>query len=187
MAFANPDPDAIRVLLKSAKNIAVGGFSPRPIRPSHKIARQMQRLGFRTIPVRPRISEGLGEKAYRDLASVPDRIDLVNLFRNGKYAPQVIDECLRLGVKNLWMQEGCVNEEVARARPRRRHEGGDGPLHPARLHTAVRAMKQKFTVFKQVGIMFRVRRVGGADLADRVKGVGSSNLPVLTLCVETTA
>jgi predicted CoA-binding protein len=113
MVFQNPDPEAIRALLKSVKNIAVVGFSPRPSRPSHNISRQLQRFGYRIIPVRPAIPEGLGEKAYRDLAAVPDRIDLVNLFRNGKYAPETVDECLRLGVKNLWMQEGCVNEAAA--------------------------------------------------------------------------
>ena len=113
MTFQNPGPDEIRALLKSVKTIAVVGFSPKPSRPSHNIARQMQRFGFRIIPVRPGVSEGLGEKAHPDLASVPERIDLVNLFRNGRFAPQVVDECLRLGIKNLWMQEGCVNETAA--------------------------------------------------------------------------
>ncbi|MGB7541343.1 MAG: CoA-binding protein [Burkholderiales bacterium] len=113
MSFVNPDPEAIRALLTSVKNIAVVGFSPMPSRPSHNISRQLQRFGYRIIPVRPAIPEGLGEKAYRDLGAVPDRIDLVNLFRNGKYAPETVDECLRLGVKNLWMQEGCVNEAAA--------------------------------------------------------------------------
>jgi predicted CoA-binding protein len=113
MSFENPDPATIRALLKTVKNIAVVGFSPAPSRPSHNISRQMQRFGYKIIPVRPGISGGLGEKAYRDLAAVPDRIDLVNLFRNGKYASEVVDECLRAGVKNLWLQEGCVNEEAA--------------------------------------------------------------------------
>jgi len=113
VVFVNPDPEAIRALLKSVKNIAVVGFSPRPSRPSHNISRQLQRFGYRIIPVRPAITEGLGEKAYSDLASVPDRIDLVNLFRNGKYAAETVDACLRLGVKNQWMQEGCVNAAAA--------------------------------------------------------------------------
>jgi predicted CoA-binding protein len=113
MQFTNPEPDAIRALLKSVKTIAVVGFSPRPGRASHNIARQMQRFGFRIVPVRPGISEGLGEKAYPDLASVLERIDLVNVFRSGEHVPEVVDQCLRLGIRNIWMQEGAEHEQSA--------------------------------------------------------------------------
>jgi uncharacterized protein len=89
------------------------GYSPKPGRASHSIARQMQRFGFRIVPVRPGVKEGLGEKAYPDLASVPGRIDLVNVFRASKHIPGVVDECLRLGLKNIWMQEHIWNEEAA--------------------------------------------------------------------------
>ena len=113
MSFANPEPDQIRDLLKGVKTIAVVGFSPKPGRPSHNIARAMQRYGFRIIPVRPGISEGLGEKAYPDLASVPDRIDLVNVFRASDNVPPVVDQCVRLGLKAIWMQDGVINEPAA--------------------------------------------------------------------------
>ena len=113
MSFANPEPEQICALLRSVKTIAVVGFSPKPGRPSHNIARQMQSFGYRIIPVRPGISEGLGEKAYPDLASVPDRIDLVNVFRASEYIPVVVDACLRLGLKNIWMQENSWNEDAA--------------------------------------------------------------------------
>ena len=113
MNFVNPDPEQIRALLQSVKNIAVVGFSPKPGRASHGVARQMQRFGFRIIPVRPGISEGLGEKAYPDLGSVVERIDLANVFRSGKDVPAVVEECLRLGIKNIWMQEGAENEAAA--------------------------------------------------------------------------
>ena len=95
------------------KIIAVVGFSPKPGRASHGVAAQMQRFGFRIIPVRPGISEGLGEKAYPDLASVPEAIDLVDVFRSGKYIPEVVEQCLRLGIKNLWLQEGAEDEPSA--------------------------------------------------------------------------
>jgi len=111
--FANPEPDRIRALLKGVKTIAVVGFSPLPSRPSNNISRAMQRYGFRIIPVRPGIGEGLGERAYPDLASVPERIDLVNVFRAGDKVPAVVDECLRLGLKAIWMQEGVINEGAA--------------------------------------------------------------------------
>ncbi len=113
MSFSNPTPDQVRELLKGVKTIAVVGFSPKPGRPSHNIARAMQRYGFRIIPVRPGISEGLGEKAYPDLASVPDRIDLVNVFRASDNVPPVVDQCVKLGLKAIWMQDGVINEPAA--------------------------------------------------------------------------
>ncbi len=113
MPFANPEPEQICALLQSVKTIAVVGFSPKPGRPSHNIAQRMQQFGYRVIPVRPGISEGLGEKAYPDLTSVPERIDLVNVFRASEYIPKLVDECLRLGLKNIWMQENIWNEEAA--------------------------------------------------------------------------
>ena len=109
----NPGEDEIRELLKRARTIAVVGFSPKPFRASHNVARQMQRMGYRIIPVRPGISEGLGEKAYPDLASVPDAIDIVDVFRAGDKTTPVFEECLRLGLKTIWLQDGVINEEAA--------------------------------------------------------------------------
>jgi predicted CoA-binding protein len=73
----------------------------------------MQRYGFRIIPVRPGLDEGLGERAYPDLVSVPEHIDLVNVFRASDKVAPVVDQCLRLGLKAIWMQDGVVNEEAA--------------------------------------------------------------------------
>lgn len=113
MSFSNPGPEEIRALLKSAKTIAVVGFSPKPWRASHNIARQLQRAGFRVIPVRPGIGEGLGEPAYPDLASVPDRIDIVDVFRSSERIPPIVEQCIRLRLKALWLQDGIVNEAAA--------------------------------------------------------------------------
>lgn len=113
VGFRNPETEEIRALLKRIKTIAVVGFSPDPGRPSHNIARLMQRYGFRIIPVRPGISEGLGEKAYPDLASIPDAPDLVNVFRASEFVPAVVDECLQAGLKTLWLQDGVVDEAAA--------------------------------------------------------------------------
>jgi len=113
MPFTNPEPEAIRALLQSVHTIAVVGYSPKPARPSHSIARRMQEYGYRVIPVRPGISEGLGEKAYRNLAAVPETIDLVNVFRASEYMPEVVEECIQLGVNKLWMQENIWNEAAA--------------------------------------------------------------------------
>ena len=113
MPFTNPEPEEIKALLQRVKTIAVVGFSPKPGRASHTIARQMQSFGFRIIAVRPGIAEGMGEKAYPDLASVPEPIDLANVFRSGKHLPEVVDQCLRRGIKNIWMQEGAEHEASA--------------------------------------------------------------------------
>ena len=113
MTFTNPDSESIRRLLGEVKTIAVLGFSPDPARPSHTIARGLQRSGFRVIAVRPGLEDGLGEKAYPDLAAIPERVDLVDVFRASEHVPQIVDECIRLGVKNLWLQDGVVHAEAA--------------------------------------------------------------------------
>ena len=106
MSFSSFDADALRAMLDGVKTIAVVGFSPKPERPSHGIARAMQLRGFRIIPVRPGISDGLGEKAYATLAELPAslHVDLVNVFRNGAEVMPVVDACIRLGLKKIWMQ-----------------------------------------------------------------------------------
>ena len=109
----NPGEDEIRELLRRSKTIAVVGFSPKPFRASHNVARQMQRMGYRIIPVRPGLDAGLGEKAYPDLSSVPDAIDIVDVFRAGDKTDPVFEECLKLGLKTIWLQDGVVNDEAA--------------------------------------------------------------------------
>ena len=113
MSFRNPEQEQIGALLKRVKSIAVVGFSPNPGRPSHNIGRMMQRYGFRIIPVRPRIVQGLGEKAYPDLAAVPGPIDLVDVFRASEHVGAIVDECLRLGLKSIWLQDGVIDEAAA--------------------------------------------------------------------------
>ena len=111
--FKNPPPEAIKALLENAKTIAVVGISPRPDRPSHRIARRLIDWGYTVIPVRPAVSEVLGLKAYARLADVPVRIDLVDVFRNPADAGPVVDECIALGLPAVWLQEGVINEAAA--------------------------------------------------------------------------
>jgi uncharacterized protein len=113
MEHGNPSEEAIREVLLHAKTIAVVGFSPKPHRASHNVARQMQRFGYRIIPVRPGLAEGLGETAYPDLASIPGPIDIVDVFRASDKTTPVFEECLRLGLKTIWLQDGVVNEPEA--------------------------------------------------------------------------
>ena len=115
--FRNPGEAERCALLKQVQNIAVVGLSPNPARPSHGVARAMQGYGFNIIPVHPVANEILGARAYRRLADIPMRVDLVNVFRRAEHIDQVVDECLALGHKALWIQEGILNiPAAARAR-----------------------------------------------------------------------
>lgn len=111
--FQNPTPDEIRALLRSVKTIAVLGLSDNPERPSYRVARALQGFGYRIVPVRPAQTEVLGEKAYAALADLPERPDLVDVFRAPEHVPAIVDECIRLGVKAIWLQEGVVHEAAA--------------------------------------------------------------------------
>jgi len=111
--FANPAPAQICTLLRQVQTIAVVGLSPRPERPSHRIARALQSRGYRIIPVRPLVAEVLGERAYPRLADVDRPFDLVNVFRAAGEMDRIVDECLRLGVQRLWVQLGISNPAAA--------------------------------------------------------------------------
>lgn len=105
--------EKIAELLKSGKTIAVVGLSDNPARTSYRVSAYMQSQGYRIIPVNPAISEALGEKAYPTLSDVPEKIDIVNIFRQPEYVPEVVEEAIRLKVPAIWMQEGVVHEEAA--------------------------------------------------------------------------
>ncbi|MGD2139331.1 MAG: CoA-binding protein [Burkholderiales bacterium] len=111
--FANPDIGEICNLLRDVKTIASVGLSPLQKRPSYRIARGLQGLGYKIVPVRPLVEEILGEKAYPALSEVPDPIDLVHVFRPARFLDSIVDECLAKNFKRLWMQEGIVNEAAA--------------------------------------------------------------------------
>lgn len=100
-------------MLKNVKNIAVVGLSPNPARPSYGVAKAMQGYGFNIIPVHPAVKEVLGAQAYPQLADIPVAVDLVNVFRRTEFIDEIVDECLALKLKALWIQEGIVNEPAA--------------------------------------------------------------------------
>ena len=105
--------DAITGLLKRAKTIAVVGLSSSPLRPSYGVAAYMQSQGYRIIPVNPNIRGALGEKAYASLADVPEKVDIVNVFRRPEFVPAVVEQAIALKVPAVWMQEGVVHEAAA--------------------------------------------------------------------------
>jgi predicted CoA-binding protein len=111
--FENPDAQARCALLKKVRTIAVVGLSPNASRPSYGVSQAMQGFGFRVIPVHPAAKEILGEQVYPALKDIPEKIDLVDVFRSAEFIDGVVDECLALGLKAIWIQEGIVNEAAA--------------------------------------------------------------------------
>ena len=108
-----PQSDRITDLLKEAKTIAVVGLSNNPMRPSHGVSAYMQNQGYRIIPVNPQIEECLGETAYASLLDVPDKIDIVDVFRRPEFVEEIVDQAIRLKVPAVWMQEGVIHEAAA--------------------------------------------------------------------------
>lgn len=113
MSFVNPSPEDICKLLREVRSVAVIGLSPNAARPSFRVAQALQGFGYRILPVRPLISEVLGEKAYPDLESLPEVPDIVDVFRAPEHVPAIVESCIKLGIKNLWLQDGVVHEAAA--------------------------------------------------------------------------
>jgi predicted CoA-binding protein len=110
---SSPQPDPIADLLKRSKTIAVVGLSSSPLRPSYGVSAYMQSNGYRIIPVNPKIKEVLGETAYASLLDVPEKIDIVNIFRRPEFVEEVVDQSIQLKVPAIWMQEEVINEKAA--------------------------------------------------------------------------
>ena len=104
--------DLVDEQLRNSKTIAVVGLSNNPDRDSHRVASYLQSQGYRIIPVNPVIEEALGEKSYPDLKSVPESIDMVDVFRRSDQVMPVVDEAIEVGARYIWMQDGVINEEA---------------------------------------------------------------------------
>jgi uncharacterized protein len=103
----------IAEMLRGAHTIAVVGLSSRRTRPSYGVAEYLQHAGYRVIPVNPKETEVLGEKAYPDLESIHENIDIVDIFRRTDAVPEVVEAAIRVGAKSVWMQEGIVHDKAA--------------------------------------------------------------------------
>jgi predicted CoA-binding protein len=111
--LSSTQADAITELLARAKTIAVVGLSDNPLRPSHGVASYMQDQGYRIIPVNPRIESWLGKKSYAALPAVPQKIDIVNIFRRPEFVEEIVDQAIQLKVPAIWMQDGVIHEKAA--------------------------------------------------------------------------
>ncbi len=110
---AKASADPILDILKNHKTIAVVGLSSNPTRPSHGVAEYIKSAGYRIIPVNPNEKEVLGEKSYARLEEVPEKIDVVDIFRRAEDVPPVVDGAIHVGAKVVWMQLGIENEAAA--------------------------------------------------------------------------
>ena len=102
-------------VLEMCKTVAVVGLSPRPERDSNGVAAYIQEHGYRIIPVNPATQEILGEKCYPDLASIPEPVDVVDIFRRSEEVPTIVADAIKIGARAVWMQKGVISEEGASA------------------------------------------------------------------------
>jgi uncharacterized protein len=105
--------DPITQILRTSHTIAVVGLSNRRFRPSHGVSEYLKTAGYRIIPVNPGETEVLGEKSYARLEDVPERVDIVNVFRRSEFVPEIVDSAIRIGARAVWMQEGVIHSEAA--------------------------------------------------------------------------
>ena len=108
-----PTLEEIRKVLAESRTVAVIGLSDDPAKPAHAVASAMQQHGYRILPVHPKASAALGEKAYPSLAAIPGGVDLVYMFRGADAAPAALEEAVAKGAKAFWMPEGVVHEPAA--------------------------------------------------------------------------
>ena len=105
--------ETIQRILDECRTIAVVGLSSDSWRPSNSVAAYMRRVGYRVIPVNPNETEVFGEKSYPDLSSVPEKFDLVDVFRRSDEAGKAVDEAIAAGAKAVWLQEGVIDKAAA--------------------------------------------------------------------------
>jgi predicted CoA-binding protein len=122
--FENPSPQAIGDLLRRVRTVAVVGLSPNEDRPSHRVARSMQRFGWCIVPVRPAVATILGEPVYPSLDAIPEalrrEIDLVDVFLSPDRVDAIVDQCIALALPAVWLQDGVINDAAAQ----RAHDAG---------------------------------------------------------------
>ncbi len=100
-------------ILNDYRTVAIVGASPRPQRPSHRVANYLTRHGYHVIPVNPHANKILGKTSYPDLSSIPEPVEVVDIFRSSEDVMPIVDEAIKIGAKAVWMQEGVINEEAA--------------------------------------------------------------------------
>jgi len=112
--FENPKDEKLKKILKESKSIAVVGLSPDTSRPSYMVANYLKRCGYKIIPVNPKYKEILEEKSYPSLKDVPDKVDIVDIFRRAEDVLPIVEDAIKIKAKVVWMQEGIINLDAAK-------------------------------------------------------------------------
>ncbi len=107
------DKNEMKSILLENKVVAIVGFSANETKGAHYVPKFLQKKGYQIVPVNPTLTEGLGEKAYPDLKSIPFKVDIVDCFRRADAMPEIAREAVEIGAKVLWMQKGIQNDEAA--------------------------------------------------------------------------
>ncbi|CAH1207017.1 putative protein YccU [Paenibacillus plantiphilus] len=113
MAYESPTREEIKRILEDSHTIAVVGLSDKPDRTSYMVAEAMQAKGYRIIPVNPNADSILGEKSYASLKDIPEKVDIVNVFRRSEHTPPIAEEAVSIGAASIWLQLGIANDETA--------------------------------------------------------------------------
>ena len=108
-----PTADDIKKVLGQVKTVAVIGLSDDPAKPAHGVSSFLQQKGYKIVPVHPKAATALGEKAYPSIAAIPDKVDMIYMFRAADAAGGVVDEAIAKGARAVWMPEGVVNDDAA--------------------------------------------------------------------------
>jgi len=108
----NPENEQLKAILEETKTIAVVGLSDNPDRTSYQISREMQKAGYKIIPVNPMVEEVLGEKSYQSLADIDIPFDMINVFRRSEFLPEIAKEAAETDCRVFWAQQGVINEEA---------------------------------------------------------------------------
>ena len=116
--MSSPDEAVVTKVLKEAKSVAVVGLSSRRHRASFGVSETLLESGYRIFPVNPNETEVLGEKSYARLEDIPEKVDIVDIFRRSEFVPEIVDSAIRIGARAIWMQEG-VEDEASAERARR--------------------------------------------------------------------
>ena len=112
--FENPKDEKLKKILEESKTIAVVGLSPDTSRPSFMVANYLKRSGYKIIPVNPKYPEILEEKSYPNLKDIPEKVDIVDIFRRSEEVLPIVEDAIKIKAKVVWMQEGIMNSDAAK-------------------------------------------------------------------------
>ena len=166
---------AVIKILKSFRNVAMVGVSANSEKPSNIVFRYLTEHGYNVIPVNPTINEVEGKKCYASLSAIPEKVEVVDIFRHTEDIPPIVDEAIKIGAKAVWMQEGIINDAAAKKRVGR-FTGGHGQVHAKRTYSPER----RGTEWKP-SVVKHIYRVPRRNMKSSLKSIGTRVKSAFTL------